>query len=91
MHVSLSWLTETDNIELESSVLFDTVAVYLAYSTLLCKIEDLPIEVTNDGVTRIATDSDSKANRVACAVDWEDLAQFHVQLVERLCRDKSRL
>jgi hypothetical protein len=76
----------------ESSVLFDTVAVYLAYATALCTIETLPIEVTNDGVTRIATEPELTARTVACAVGWKDLGAFHAHLVQRLCDEQlSRL
>ena len=69
-------------------MLFDTVAVYLAYATSLCTIEALPIEVTDDGVTRIAAEPGEHASRVACAVHWKDLRAFHAHLVERLCYDR---
>ena len=86
------WLRGTDDVDVESSVLFDTVAVYLAYATALCTIKTLPIEVTNDGVTRIAAEPERKARTVACAVYWEDLGAFHAHLVERLCNENiSRL
>lgn len=78
----------SDNVDVESSVLFDTVAVYLAYANSLCTLEALPIEVTDDGVTRI--DSGGKANKVACAVQWKDLDGFHSHLVERLCRNQNK-
>ena len=85
----LALLREPDDVEAESSVLFDTVAVYLAYATSLCKVETLPIEVTDDGVTRIAAEPGSKASAVACAVDWKNLEAFHSHLVERLCQESN--
>lgn len=63
-----------------SSVLFDTVAVYLAFSTELVNIERLPIRVTDDGFTRI----DPAGKPIDCAVSWKDLGAFEDFLVERL-------
>ncbi|MFC1603400.1 nucleoside hydrolase [Planctomycetota bacterium] len=65
-----------------SSTLFDTVAIYLAMSTDLVKMEKLPIIVTDDGYTRI--DKDGKA--INCATEWKDLDAFEDLLVERLTK-----
>jgi len=64
-----------------SSTLFDTVAVYLAFAQDLCKMETLPIRVTDDGKTIIDT-SGGKPMRVA--TEWKDMAAFEDLLVERL-------
>ncbi len=63
-----------------SSVLFDTVAIYLAFSTELVRMETHPLRVTPDGFTRI----DPEGKRVACAMAWKDLGAFEDFLVQRL-------
>jgi len=66
----------------ESSVLFDTVAIYLAMSTDLLVMETLPIGVTDKGVTVI----DENAKKMSCATEWKDLDAFEDFLVERLTK-----
>jgi len=66
--------------ETQSSVLFDTVAVYLAFSEELLVMEDLGIRVTDDGHTVI----DDSAKVIRCAMDWKDLSAFEDLLVQRL-------
>ena len=63
-----------------SSTLFDTVAVYLAYSQELVRMEKLGLRVTDDGYTVI----DDEAHVVNCATQWKDLSAFEDHLVERL-------
>ena len=63
-----------------SSVLFDTVAVYLSFSTELVDVERLPIRVTDDGFTRI----DPQGKQIDCAMSWKDLGAFEDFLVARL-------
>lgn len=65
-----------------SSTLFDTVAIYLAMSTELAKMEKLPIIVTDDGFTRIV----DKGKMINCATEWKDLGAFEDLLVERLIK-----
>jgi inosine-uridine nucleoside N-ribohydrolase len=69
-----------DKAEKESSVLFDTVAVYLAISEDLLVMERLGIRVTDDGFTVI----DSKAKFMNCATAWKSLPAFRDFLVKRL-------
>jgi len=64
----------------QSSVLFDTVAVYLAFAEELLEMEDLGIRVTDDGYTVI----DETAKVIHCATDWKDLPAFENLLVQRL-------
>ncbi len=64
------------------NVLFDTVAAYLAMSTDLVKIEELPIRVTDDGYTRI----EQGAKVINCATEWKDLGGFEDLLVGRLTK-----
>lgn len=67
-------------IETRSTTLFDTVAVYLAFSEDLVHIEDLPLRVTDEGMTVI----DSSKRSIRCATRWKDLEGFEDLLVERL-------
>jgi inosine-uridine nucleoside N-ribohydrolase len=68
------------NAKKRSSTLFDTVAVYLAFSEELLVMEQLGIRVTDDGYTVI----DDEAKVVNCAMAWRDLAAFEDLLVQRL-------
>jgi inosine-uridine nucleoside N-ribohydrolase len=74
------WAKYSPESEYRSSTLFDTVAVYLAFSEELLAMEKLGIRVTDDGYTVI--DKDAKV--INCAMDWKDLPAFEDLLVERL-------
>jgi len=74
------WAEDKAVTERESSILYDTVAVYLAFSEELLVMENLGVRVTDDGYTRI----DDKAKIINCATGWKDLAAFEDFLVERL-------
>ncbi len=67
--------------EQHSSTLFDTVAVYLACDHHFCKMNRLPIRVTNDGSTVI----DDHAKPMNVATKWKNLDGFRDLLVKRLC------
>lgn len=71
---------KNDAAEHHSSVLFDTVAVYLATCQDLCKMEKLGIRVTDDGFTRI----DPAAKQVQVATEWKNLDAYRDFLVKRL-------
>ncbi|MHA1509882.1 MAG: nucleoside hydrolase [Promethearchaeota archaeon] len=64
----------------KTSVLFDTVAIYLGFSEELLNIEELKIEITNRGLTQIS----ERGNLVRCATSWKDLQAFKNLLVDRL-------
>jgi len=65
-----------------SSTLFDTVAVYLAATDArLCRMETLPLRVTDKGMTVIDEDH---GHEVKAAVEWKDLGRYEDWLVERL-------
>ena len=75
------WFADQRNqVSQHSSVLFDTVAVYLAVSDNLCRMELLPIRVNDDGLTVV--DDDAKNMRVA--ISWKDREAFEDWLVTRL-------
>jgi len=63
-----------------SSTLFDTVAVYLSFSHDLCVMERVPLQVTDDGFTRI----EPSAKPVLAALGWKDLRGFEDLLASRL-------
>ncbi|MFM8374979.1 MAG: nucleoside hydrolase, partial [Phenylobacterium sp.] len=64
-----------------STVLFDTIAVYLAFSEAGLAMETLPLAIRDDGLTAI--DPAGDAVRVAAA--WTDYPAFEALLVDRLC------
>ena len=64
-----------------SSILFDPVAVYLAFSRRFCQMERLGIRVTNDGFTVI----DDQARHMNVATEWKNLDGFRDLLANRLC------
>lgn len=70
--------------KVESSVLFDTVAIYLALAETsgidLLALEDLPIALTKDAKTLIQPG----AKQMHCATSWHDQEAFLDWLVTRL-------
>ena len=64
----------------QTSVLFDTVAIYLAFSEELLNIEELKIEVSEEGYTKLS----EKGSVMRCATSWKDLQAFKNLLVDRL-------
>ena len=64
----------------QSSTLYDTVAVYLAFAQDLCKMETLSIRVTDDGKTVV----DDSAKQMRVATEWKNLGKFEDLLVQRL-------
>lgn len=71
----------------ESSVLFDTVAVYLCHSTDWVELETLPIKIDAEGRTVV---SPEEGRPVHCALRWKDREAFEDHLVESLNRQVLR-
>ncbi len=69
-------------INSSSSTLFDTVAIYLAMTSELVKMEKLPIKVDDEGYTRI----DDSGKVMRCATAWKDLGAFEDYMVDRLTK-----
>jgi hypothetical protein len=67
-------------------VLYDTVAVYLAFAQDLLAMDRLRVRVTDDGLTLI----DSAAREVSCATAWRDLSAFEDLVVGRLAATAPR-
>jgi inosine-uridine nucleoside N-ribohydrolase len=78
-NITPEWRGNLD-METDSSTLFDTVAVYLAFSEELLQMEKLGIRITDDGETVI----DDQAKKIHCATHWKDLAAFEDLLVKRV-------
>ena len=64
-----------------STVLFDCVAVYLAYSEELVETETMAFDITDDGFTRRSAHGPLKAR---VALRWRNLTAFEDHLVARL-------
>jgi inosine-uridine nucleoside N-ribohydrolase len=71
---------KNDAAQHRSSTLFDTVAVYLAFSQELCRMERLGIRVTGEGLTVI----DPQAKPINVATEWKRLDGFRDLLASRL-------
>jgi inosine-uridine nucleoside N-ribohydrolase len=73
---------EAQRAERASTVLFDTVAVYLATSPdrAFVRMADVRLAVRDDGMTVV----DPAQKPIACALEWRDLAGYREFLVKRL-------
>lgn len=67
--------------KVESSILFDTVAIYLAIDTSFVEIECLPIMVTDKGAT---VEDELVKKLIGCALKWNKLEDFYDWLLNRL-------
>ncbi len=65
----------------ESSTLFDTVAVYLAYTEALVEVEDVAFKITDDGFT---VRDPAGPFRARAALRWHDRAAFESDLTNRV-------
>lgn len=63
-----------------SSILFDTVAVHLSYSTEFLQIDRINMKVDDEGYTRI----DDSGLPIDVAMKWKDLPAYNEYLVNRL-------
>jgi len=63
-----------------SSILFDTVAIYLAFDHRLCQMHDMRLQVDDKGFTLPAP----HGKRTHVALDWKDLDTFEKMLSERI-------
>ena len=71
---------QPERFKVQSSTLYDTVAVYLALSEELLTIQSLGIRVTDEGYTVL----NDNAKRIRVAVKWKDLPAYEDFLVRRL-------
>lgn len=76
------WATfsEFKEVEETTTILYDTVATHLAYSSEFLKFETSGLRVSDEGLTL----RDPNAPPVRIAMSWSDLEGFRKNLVERL-------
>jgi inosine-uridine nucleoside N-ribohydrolase len=67
-------------VEKGTTTLYDTVAVYLAFSRDLVNVETTGVRVADDGMTLV----DPKRRPLAWATSWKDLEAFRELLAARL-------
>jgi inosine-uridine nucleoside N-ribohydrolase len=77
------WMSKDFDLGKTSSVLFDTVAVALAFDDSTMVMETLRLRVTPSGMTVV----DPRGRPVRVATAWKDLARFK----QRLAGDRTRL
>ncbi|OQA04357.1 MAG: Pyrimidine-specific ribonucleoside hydrolase RihB [Planctomycetes bacterium ADurb.Bin401] len=68
------------DLHLHSSILYDTVAVYMATETDMLEIQTVGLKITDDGYT--IPDPDGK--QVRCALDWKKGTAFEDYIVNVL-------
>ncbi|MFC1452119.1 nucleoside hydrolase [Verrucomicrobiota bacterium] len=68
-----------------SSILYDTVAVYLAFSRRLLAVREMGVRVSTDGYTV----EDPDGPRLQCAMGWKNLSAFEDLLVARLTGEQG--
>ncbi len=73
------------DVERQSSVLYDTVAVYLAFAEDYLQMEELHVAVTADGKTML----DDSGPVLRCATGWRDQAAFLELLTTRLAGEQT--
>lgn len=72
--------THARDTERSSSILWDTVAVYLAFDDSLCRMRDIRLDVTDKGITKPTPNG--KLTHVA--MEWKDLDAFLSLVGERV-------
>lgn len=72
------WCANPIEYERRSSILFDTVAIWLAFSEKYLQIENIRINVTDEGFTKV----DPAGREVRAALEWTNLDAFKKELVE---------
>jgi len=75
------WTHRKHHPEDGSSVLFDTVAVYLVHDHQWLELETLPLSVTDQGLTFVDA---AQGRPVRCALRWKDEAAFKAHLIGTL-------
>lgn len=74
------WMAKDFDLKQHSSILFDVVAVAMAYDPSTLVMQTLPIDVRDDGMTVI----DPLGHTVEVATDWRDMAALRRSLVTTL-------
>jgi len=77
----VTWF-KVESTQTRSSTLFDTVAVYLAYSNEFLRIQSLNLTVDDSGLTLV----DPAGQAIQVALEWRDYDAFCDHLLARLNR-----
>jgi inosine-uridine nucleoside N-ribohydrolase len=77
---------KADAVTRGTSILFDTVAVYLAFDTAYCDMRSMRVQVTDDGFTRESADG----TEMQVAYAWKDLDSYLDFLTERMTGEVIR-
>jgi hypothetical protein len=75
-----TWPHSPKPSEGESSILFDTVAIYLAFTMERLKLERLGIRITDEGLMV----EEAGAKQMNVAMEWTDLEGYYDFMVSRL-------
>jgi len=75
-----AWSHRKNHPEGQSSVLFDTVAAYLAFDEALCEMKTIKLSIDDKGNTV----PDEEGRPVHCAMAWKDRDGFEELLIETL-------
>jgi inosine-uridine nucleoside N-ribohydrolase len=82
----VDWLPEDPGRpDRESTVLFDTVAVYMAFAEELLEFEDLTLRVTDEGHTI----EDPEGRPARCALRWVDRGRFERHVAARVAGESG--
>jgi len=82
----VTWF-KVEYTQTRSSTLFDTVAVYLAYSNEFLRIQSLNLAVDDSGLTLL----DPAGQAVQVALEWRDYEAFCDHLLARLNRASQKI
>ena len=77
----VTWM-RCDYFAVRSTILFDCVAVYLAYAEDYVETETVRFKITDDGFT--VRDETEGPHTARVALRWRDLPAFHTHLTKRL-------
>lgn len=77
----VTWM-HCDFFAVRSTILFDCVAIWLAYAEDLVEIETVRFKITDDGFT--VRDEADGPYTARVALRWRDLPAFHAHLTKRL-------
>lgn len=81
------WTNRKHYPENESSVLFDTLAIYCIETTDGVKMSSIRLTIDDKGFTI----PDENGKEVACALEWEDKEKFENILIDRLISYNSSM
>jgi len=74
------WTNRKHYPQNESSVLYDTLAIYCIWAEDVVEMKTIPLIIDNEGKTC----PDEKGKPVRCAVEWKDKERYETILIETL-------